>query len=33
VKHINDRVSWDQNRAEMSPGEAIIALVINLSCE
>ncbi|MDQ0217859.1 DUF4277 domain-containing protein [Peribacillus cavernae] len=30
VKHINDRVSWDPNRAEMSPGEAIKALVINL---
>ncbi|RUQ30869.1 IS1634 family transposase, partial [Peribacillus cavernae] len=30
VKHINDRVSWDPNRAEMSPGEAIKAFVINL---
>ncbi|RUQ31146.1 DUF4277 domain-containing protein [Peribacillus cavernae] len=30
VKHINDRVSWDSNRAEMSPGQAIKALVINL---
>ncbi|WP_180954856.1 IS1634 family transposase [Bacillus sp. V3-13] len=30
VEHINDRVSLDSQRAEMSPGEAIKALVINL---
>jgi hypothetical protein len=30
VEHINERVSWDSHRSEMSPGEAIKALVINL---
>jgi transposase len=30
VDHVNSRVSWDSHRAEMSPGEAIKALVINL---
>lgn len=30
VKHINERVKWDPVRSQMSPGEAIKALVINL---
>ena len=30
VEYINERVKWDPVRAEMSPGEAIKALVINL---
>lgn len=30
VGHINERVSWDPQRTDMSPGEAIKALVINL---
>ena len=30
VNHINEGVSWDPHRSEMSPGEAIKALIINL---
>lgn len=30
VGHINDKVSWDPVRSEMSPGEAVKALIINL---
>jgi hypothetical protein len=30
VTQINNRVSWDSYRAEMSPGESIKALVVNL---
>ncbi|MGG5252731.1 IS1634 family transposase [Neobacillus sp. SM06] len=30
VNHINEGVSWDPHRSEMSPGEAVKALIINL---
>lgn len=30
VRHINGHMTWDPNRSEMSPGEAIKVLVINL---